>query len=410
MASLPLKLQRARYQLLRQRPYLARILLRLQPIETDKVPTAAVDKYYRLYWHPQRVDEWSEEEWVGVLYHEALHLLYSHHSRGDQSIPHMLRNIAADLAINCQLRRENFTLPEGAVFPENYQLPKDQTFEQYLAALQKSNGNNKGKNNDSKGKNKGNGGQQSGPAAGDCGSAADGHHRDYELPAPATAADGVSKEEGELIRRSIAREIQRAAASQPGSIPGSLREWAEAELAPRRIPWQRLLAAHLRRAVAIKRGYGDYSLRTPSRRAMARGIISPSQAAPQPEIACILDTSGSMGRDAIARALGQVQSILRELAIPALTLLQWDAARADVRRVSNARRVEILGGGGTDMTSAIAEAEGLRPRPAAIIILSDGESPWPAIRPRTPVILARVRQSEWRLPSWLPVIEIGGEE
>lgn len=398
MNTLPLKIQRARYKLLRERPYLARVALRLIPVESEKVPTAAVDQYYRLYWHPARVDEWSEE-WVGVLYHECLHLLYQHHARGDQSAPPQARNIAADLAINCQIRREGFCLPAGCVYPEQYGLPDGLSFEQYLDALRAEMPQPQPESQ-----------PDPGPGAGDCGSAADGYRREYELPAPQDSSEGVDDAEGNIIRRQIAREIAEAArVAGRGDVPGHLREWAEAALRPPKQDWRRLLAAYIRRAVSVRRGCGDYSLRCPSRRAMARGIIAPSQAQPDTEIAAIIDTSGSMGEGMIRLAVAHVLSIARQLGLREIVVVECDAAAHICRIPASARHVEIIGRGGTDMRIGIAAAEALRPRPAAIVLLSDCDTPWPEHRPQTPLIIGRIR-SHSPAPSWARVVDLQEEE
>ena len=46
-----------------------------------------------------------------------------------------------------------------------------------------------------------------------------------------------------------------------------------------------------------------------------------------------------------------------------------------------ARDVELLGGGGTDMGAGLAKAAELRPRPDLIIVLTDGYTPWPSAPP-----------------------------
>ena len=51
-------------------------------------------------------------------------------------------------------------------------------------------------------------------------------------------------------------------------------------------------------------------------------------------------------------------------------------------RVSSARQVELVGGGGTDMGAGIAAADALRPRPAITVALTDGYTPWPDRAPK----------------------------
>ena len=58
-----------------------------------------------------------------------------------------------------------------------------------------------------------------------------------------------------------------------------------------------------------------------------------------------------------------------------------DAAVASVEPVYDLSRVEVSGGGGTDMRVGINAALELRERPNVIVVLSDGGTPWPNEQP-----------------------------
>ena len=62
--------------------------------------------------------------------HETEHCARGHPwRRGGRE--HKRFNVAADLAINCDLRACKFTLPQGALFPERYGLPEGKSAEWY---------------------------------------------------------------------------------------------------------------------------------------------------------------------------------------------------------------------------------------------------------------------------------------
>ena len=63
-------------------------------------------------------------------------------------------------------------------------------------------------------------------------------------------------------------------------------------------------------------------------------------------------------------------------------VLACDAAVAPAQRVTSARQVKLIGGGGTDMGAGIAAASALRPRPAIAVVLTDGDTPWPQVAPK----------------------------
>ena len=79
--------------------------------------------------------------------------------------------------------------------------------------------------------------------------------------------------------------------------------------------------------------------------------------------------------------LAEVEGLLRALGLARqVRVLACDTAVAPAQRVSSARQVQLVGGGGTDMGAGIAAAAALRPRPAVTVVLTDGYTPWPAER------------------------------
>lgn len=74
----------ARLHAARARPYLATALFALHVVESRRVPTMAVDRYWRCYVSPAFVDRTPEEELAGVWVHEVSHLLRDHHGRSDR--------------------------------------------------------------------------------------------------------------------------------------------------------------------------------------------------------------------------------------------------------------------------------------------------------------------------------------
>lgn len=136
MTALPTALAAARLRLVTQRPYLASALWALQPVERPGLGTLAVDAYWRLYWDPAAVEEWSGEQLAAVLYHEVCHLLRDHHGRADAVGAEPRRwNLAGDAEINDDLRAEAIPLPERAVYPAAFGQPDGLLAEEYYAAL-----------------------------------------------------------------------------------------------------------------------------------------------------------------------------------------------------------------------------------------------------------------------------------
>jgi hypothetical protein len=210
----------------------------------------------------------------------------------------------------------------------------------------------------------------------DCGSGADG------IPRPGQGEGGLPRWQAGLLRRQVAQDVI-AHGKQAGTVPAGLLRWAEEVLSPK-VNWRAVLAAELRRAVAEVSGAVDYSYRRPSRRSAVAGpVVLPALRRPVPEVAVVCDTSGSMTEDLLAMVLAEVEGLLRALGLARqVRVLACDTAVAPAQRVSSARQVELIGGGGTDMGAGIGAAAALRPRPAVTVVLTDGYTPWPAAAPK----------------------------
>jgi len=86
---------------------------------------------YDLYINPVLFSTISDEERIGVIIHEMLHILGGHtYRKGERD--HELFNRAADIALN---QNVHVKLPEGALFPSTYDLPVNKTAEIYYDLL-----------------------------------------------------------------------------------------------------------------------------------------------------------------------------------------------------------------------------------------------------------------------------------
>jgi predicted metal-dependent peptidase len=208
----------------------------------------------------------------------------------------------------------------------------------------------------------------------------------------------------------VASEILKSCRGpQPGAVPAGLLRWAE-ELLGSRVDWRRVLAAEVRRGVAAVAGAVDYSYRRPSRRAAAvPDVVLPTMQRPVPEVAVVVDTSGSMTEKLLGRALSEVEAIVRTLGLAqrGLPVLVCDAAVHVVQRVAAASRLELRGGGGTNMGQGLEAAGQLKPRPSVVVVLTDGFTPWPSTAPRgLRVVIGLLRQGGRRPPDWARVVSI----
>ena len=96
----------------------------------------------------------------------------------------------------------------------------------------------------------------------------------------------------------------------------------------------------------------------------------------------MIDTSGSMSDGMLGQALGEVGGVLRSLGVGRRDLRSCccDAEAYEAQSVRELGRVELPGGGGTDMGRGVEAAAALRPQPQLIVVLTDGFTPWPPRR------------------------------
>jgi predicted metal-dependent peptidase len=390
------KLFAARLYAAKVRPYLATALFALHPVESQQVPTMAVDRHWRCYVSAAFVDRTPLEDLAAVWVHEVSHLLRDHHGRGDRVArtlgvagpgERLRMNIAADCEINDDAFGDGLVTPRGAVLPKTLNLRPGELMEDYLRQF-------------------GLGPRTQEWVWLDCGSGADGLHREWDHGPD--GAHGLTAEERDAVRFRVAQGIN----SRPGDVPESWRRWAEEAFHPPQ-PWRELLGAALRSAVSSPGVRDNYTYHRPSRRsASLPGVVLPSLRRHPPRVSVIVDTSGSVSDTELGSALLEVAAICRAVSgrRDLVSVLSCDAAAQAAQRVCHTADVQLVGGGGTDLSAGFAQALRARPRPDAIVALTDGQTPWPATRPpcRTVVGLfpRTVRDWEDRPPEWARVVTI----
>jgi len=192
-----------------------------------------------------------------------------------------------------------------------------------------------------------------------------------------------------------------------GDVPGHLKKWAGEKLLAPKVKWEKELAAHVRKALAIVAGSEDYSYSRASRRNATSdgGVIFPAMTKHLPEIAVVVDTSGSMSQEALDGVLAEVSGIIKKCCSKqGLTVLAVDAALNSSQKVFSAKNINLIGGGGTDMGLGIEEALKLKPRPHVIIVLTDGYTGWPE-KPPVKTIVGLIGNGP-AAPNWAKTIRI----
>jgi predicted metal-dependent peptidase len=340
-----------------------------------------------------------------LWYHEISHWLREHSQRqADIGAEANLWNIACDLEINDEVPR-GLSLPRfpneiEPCVPKSFRLEDGQTAEYYYRRLQQRaqertfqqalGGTGSPQSQRS---SKGRSAVESlsegsfNPRFWDDGSGVHGQPRPWEVSSESAEVPSLTDFDRASLREEVARRILESA-KERGDVPAGWVRWAQEVYKPR-VNWRERLKRVLRGA--ITQGFGqrlDYSFRRPHRRSgIYHPFIFPSLHGERRfHIACVVDTSGSMSDEDLSRAMAEVRGVLEQMRVR-VTVIPCDAVPYEAVKVLTRSDwvkslKELKGGGGTDMVAGLNSALLLKPKPEAVLVLTDGYTPYPEERPQ----------------------------
>ena len=392
-------------------PYLSTLIFSLRIVETEDLPTLAVDAGWRMYYNPTFVLQQIPEVLATMVLHEALHCVSKHSARfeslGRENSSHEIWNLSGDANINQML--DDAKMPWGEFDPVRYEslakygVKGGMTTELTFFTMVKYFEDNPSKN----------------PDHSDCGGVTGGSARGYEIPKSDMDNPSIKNDQQDVIRDRVAQDVIKHAREKGiGSVPGELLRWANELLNPQ-IDWKRELAGMMRSSLATVLGRKDYTYARPSRRQSSMAVhdpefILPSMRKPAPPtIAIIIDTSGSVQDKEITEFLSEVDGIASANGIAqGITVIPCDAQVGEIqkiRSISGIADIKLSGGGGTDLRVGIAAAESLKPQPKIVIVLTDGYTLWPESidsHIEKLIICCSVTESVANAPSYAAVIDM----
>lgn len=113
---LELKIQRCKYALMKKSIFIGNVLARLKVCFSTDIDTMAVDDYGNIYINPSYALKLTEDQVVGVLAHEAMHVITLSFFR-KRGRDHQLWNVATDYIMNMYLFADGFVMDEGGCDP-----------------------------------------------------------------------------------------------------------------------------------------------------------------------------------------------------------------------------------------------------------------------------------------------------
>lgn len=336
----------ARIKLLYAQPLYALVLQRCLIRWAPEVETAGVrpnsQGSVELSVAPDFFNSLSELHRVGLLMHEMLHLFMDHFTRGKQ-LDQRVANVAMDLAINQFIPSQY--LPPGALLPQDFSLPKGESFEFYYERLLQSS-----ESNDSE--------------------TLDNHDwsRGFESNGDATLPPELQRRAIESVLQSAVKECD---SSFRGRIPNQLNRLIESIFSTPKLNWRQ----ELRRFIGRERSKQNESTRTRPNRRMgfkAQG----TKPAYFPKILVGIDQSGSVDESKNAAFLSELREILKNAeGATEVAFFDTEIAQRLTLRKANDVPSKRFANGGTSFDCIFNFAR--ESRPDLIIMLTDGEASAP---------------------------------
>ena len=399
-------------------PYFSRPITVMDSIEAPGLGSFAVDKYWRLYFDPELLQQWTLTELSTVILHEAFHLVFNHHARlrfihsEPTSEEAGMWNIATDMAINSILHvTPKARLPKGCVYPWDFpgfnneiNFPRNLSAEEYYKLLRELPQHVQNKMFDASQENMFD--NPLIPASG-----TDGIEREWELGADVDE-NGIDEIQERRIQRSTVQELKGARDSGkfPGLNSGEFSEVITRILEPKVDPAAEIFAS-VKYAVNSIHGYGEKTFSKRNPRQPKGSLVMPANRRPIPQVRVLIDTSASMSADTdLALAAGVVAKVLNALPGEGVEVYCADTQIQSVQKVFRADNITGKGRGGTRMEVAIPQVDQDDPRPDVVICITDGETGWPEKETQAKLIICLTRNwdQDSSLPTWAKIIHIAG--
>jgi len=348
-----LKVSRAITRLAIDDPFYGSVAFRLNVYPNDKINTMRTNGKY-IEWSPAFVERITQEEVMGVIKHEILHVVLKHHLRREKRDGKRW-NVATDLVINPIVLDDGNELPAGGLLDKRFSKWSAERAYDELPEMP--------------------------PEPCDWGEVED-----------LKADDGSDLSEAEMgAAEAEVDEIVMSAADQAkkvGKLPGSIAEIVD-EMRESQIDW----AAKLRRFVGGNQP-DDYTRRRYSKRhyAMFGGFAPSIERHGAGNLVIGWDTSGSFSTRECQHALGEISAVIEETQPESVTIICCDSKVQNVYYYGPGEEIDSVsmsGRGGTKVTPVFDYVEEHHVPCDRLIYFTDMDFwDWPKEVPHYPVMWA----------------------
>ena len=383
------RLRAARLWIAANRPYYSKAVFACPIVPAAAPVRLGIDEDWRIHTSSEHLESLTVQQAAVELIHAVNHVLRDHAQRarntGVDAATAIVWNVAADCEINDDLYYDDL-LDDTALLPEIFDLDDCLPAERYWRHLRDN--------------------ATTVEICVDCGSGSHSQHLPHELDHDTPALTDFDRT---LLKHAVATAVnQHHKHHGVDSVPEGLQRWANQTLHPQ-INWRQQLATALRTAAHHKTGTADYTWQRPSRRQQAQDpVLRPALTRPTPSIAVVVDTSASMNHHELGQALAEIKAIITTVTPgDSIRVLSVDTEVHTDQHIHNPNHITLTGAGGTDMATGITTAA--ETNPDAIIVITDGWTPWPHTAPpgaRTVIAALTDHHRIHRIPGWIQAIDI----
>lgn len=346
------RITKARVRMLLKHGFFGQIATRLQLVEENSIPTAAVDGR-RFYYNADFVQKLTDDELVFLVGHEVGHCVWQHFlRRGDRQRD--VWNMAGDFVINQILVDERIGAQIKAVpilLDSKYRgMASEEVYDELMKNAVKV------------------------QATLDVHMDGDGEEGDDEGKGKGFKGQPLTEEEKKALSDELKEAVLQAAQTVgAGNVPKGFQRILNDISAPR-MSWRDVLKIQL--ASMIK---NDYSFMRPNRKMQHTSAILPGMLpGDEVNVAVAIDTSGSISTVMLQDFLGEIAGIMDQFDAYTVRIFQFDTnvygEEVFTSEVGNdIRTYEIKGGGGTSFEVIFEHMRANDIAPNQLVVFTDGE-------------------------------------
>lgn len=336
------RLGNARAKLLLQQPFYG-VLLSMTNFNCETAISTMATDGVKVYYNPEFVESLTDVELHGVLLHEISHCIYLHCSHKRRMSRDSKRwNVAADFAVNWEIRSMNYTLPKDVLLDDKY---RDLNTEQIYDALPKD---------------------------------------ISKMETLDMHLDMASDEWDDMEDKIIAAYEATKDSKTRGTTPAGMKRWID-KLRKSKVRWERVFHRYVGQALAKD----DYSYVRPNRRLIGQDIYVPDlRSYIIGNVVVAIDTSGSICEETLKQFSGELAKISG--LVNEVTIMTCDAAIHEVVKIYKLEnfleKIKFKGGGGTSFIPVFEKIKELNLNPELLIYLTDLFGEFPNKKPTYPVL------------------------